>query len=107
MHCDFPHRIVFIDSLHFDYWLRTHFASPLIVINNHSIWAILESHWCHLAKLEVEDAHWLEQAKEGSHPAIGMHPRFRLVEETPLVEQVDASARGTGGAPHFELLPAP
>ena len=47
---------------------------------------------CCLSKLEMEDAHWLEQAKEGGHPAIGVQPRLRLVEEAPLVEQADAGA---------------
>jgi len=41
---------------------------------------------CLLSKPEVEDAHWLEQAKERGHPAKGAHPRLRLVEEAPLVE---------------------
>jgi hypothetical protein len=56
---------------------------------------------CRLSKLVVENAHWFEQAKEGSYPTIGIHPRFRLVEEAPLAEQVDPVA------PAFELLAAP
>jgi hypothetical protein len=54
-----------------------------------------------LSPLDVEDAHWFEQAKEGGHPAKRGHPRPRLVKKAPLVEQADTIA------PAFDLLSAP
>ncbi len=53
------------------------------------------------SKLKVEDAHWFEKAKKRCHPAIGVQPRLRLIEETPFVEQVNA------GAPVLDLFAAP
>src|SRR5512136_909344 len=63
---------------------------------------------CRLSQLEVENAHWFEQAKDGGHPAIGGHPRLGPVEEAPLVEQADTCPeRSRRGAPAFDLLAAP
>jgi hypothetical protein len=39
-----------------------------------------------LPEFKVEDAHWFEQMKEGSHPVDLSQARFGLVEEAPLVE---------------------
>ena len=53
------------------------------------------------SKAEVKNTHWLEQAKDGGHPAKGVQPRLKPVKVAALTEQADAITPG------LELLAAP